>query len=186
MSRVARKPLIIPKGVEFKLNGSQIHVKGKHGAVDFVLSEAVSAEVKEDQVFITPAKGHHPMVGTTHRLLGNILHGVSKLFRRKLKLVGVGYRAKVQGKNLELNVGYSNPVNFEIPDEVTIETPSNTEIIVKGVRKENVGQVAARIRSVRPPENYKGKGIRFVDDDSEEGTGGGGEVVILKQAKKKK
>lgn len=182
MSRVARKPLVIPKGVELSLNGSQVKVKGKHGAIDYELNSAVCAEIQKDQVVVTPSGKAHPMVGTTTRLLKNMMHGVSELFKRKLKLVGVGYRAKVQGKTLELNVGFSKPVMFPVPEDVTIETPSNTEIIVKGVRKEVVGQVAAKIRAVRPPENYKGKGIRYDNDED----GNGGETVILKQAKKKK
>lgn len=175
MSRIAKKPVIIPKGVEFKLNGTEVQVKGKHGVLDYTLHTAVCAKVEGSEIFISPSEKPHPMVGTTCRLLANMIHGVSERFVRKLRLVGVGYRAKVQGKVLELNLGYSNPRLFDISPEVTIETPSNTEIVITGIKKEKVGQIAAEIRALRPPERYKGKGVRH-----------DGEQVILKQAKKKK
>ncbi len=179
---------MIPQGVEFSLSGSDVRVKGKHGVLDYTLHPAVHAVVNGNEIMVSPSNKHHPMVGTTCRLLSNMIHGVSKRFKRKLRLVGVGYRAKVQGSKLELNLGYSNPVIYDIPEGVTIETPSNTEIVLTSIRNDLVGQTAAEIRAKRPPEPYKGKGVRLDDSgDEDDGKGGrGGETVIMKQAKKKK
>jgi large subunit ribosomal protein L6 len=175
MSRIAKVPLNIPNGVEFKQTNNNIHVKGPKGAMDFTVPDTVKVTVDGNVVHVS-ANGDviDPMVGTTRKLLGNMVHGVHTGFERALRLVGVGYRAKVSGKVLELNLGFSHPVNFDIPVGITIETPSATDIVVKGFDKQQLGQVAAKIRAFRPPEPYKGKGVRYAD-----------EQVILKETKKK-
>lgn len=173
MSRIAKKPLTIPAGVEFKLIDGQAHAKGAKGALNLPVHEAVTLRVEGNVIFVD-AKVKHPMIATTARLLGNIFEGVSKGFERKLQLVGVGYRAKTQGNSLELSLGFSNPVIFPIPAGIVIETPSNTEIIIRGIEKQVVGEIAAKIRKFRPPECYKGKGIRYF-----------GEKVAIKETKKK-
>lgn len=174
MSRIARKPLTIPKGVQFNLTHTEVHISGAKGSFNYPLHPAVVIEVKEQEIWIRSKDKPHPMVGTTCKILGNMVKGVHEGFERKLQLVGVGYRAKTQGKVLELSLGYSNPVLFEIPEGITIDTPSNTEIIVKGIDKQRVGQTASNIRIVRPPEPYKGKGVRYSD-----------EKITLKETKKK-
>lgn len=174
MSRIARKPLNIPAGVELKLVESEVHVKGKKGTFVYALHEAVVIELQDKAVMVRAKQKAHPMVGTTCKLLGNMIKGVSEGVERKLTLVGVGYRAKTQGNTLELSLGFSNPVSFEIPQGVIVETPSNTEIILKGIDKQLVGETAAKIRAIRPPEPYKGKGARYSD-----------EVVNIKETKKK-
>lgn len=174
MSRIAKKPLTVPKGVEFNINNREVHVKGKKGVFTLSLDEAVTLEVEGNLIYVRARKAVHPMVGTTCKLLSNMLTGVSEGFERKLQLFGVGYRAKTQGNTLELSLGFSNPVQFPIPEGITIDVPSNTEIIVKGSDRQKVGQVAAEIREFRPPEPYKGKGIRYSD-----------EIVIIKETKKK-
>lgn len=188
MSRIAKKPLHIPAGVEFTIqkhpaetaqaaldsNIQILQVKGKQGLLSMPLHESVVVEVNGNVVSIRPRGVAHPMVGTTCKLLGNMFQGVSQGFHSKLLLVGVGYRAKVDTKRLELSLGFSNPVLFEIPEGISIETPSNTEIVIKGINKQLVGETAAKIRKFRPPERYKGKGVRYAD-----------EVVILKETKKK-
>lgn len=174
MSRIAKKPLNIPAGVQFSLNARELNIKGKLGAFCHQLHESVVVEVEGNVIWVKPKKDSHPMLGTTCQLIGNMLKGVHEGFERKLLLVGVGYRAKIQGKILELSLGFSNPVHFEIPAGVTIETPSNTEIVIKGIDKQIVGETAAKIRSKRPPEPYKGKGVRYSD-----------EVIHLKETKKK-
>ena len=177
MSRIARKPLEIPAGVEFKQNEKLVTVKGPKGELSYNIHDAVIVEVEGNVVNVAPNKGHdlaRSMLGTTRVLLGNMVTGVSQGFEKKLQLVGVGYRAKVQGKALELNLGYSHPVSYPIPEGITIETPSNTDVIVKGADKQRVGQVSAEIRELRPPESYKGKGVRYAD-----------ERIVLKETKKK-
>jgi large subunit ribosomal protein L6 len=177
MSRIAKLPLNIPTGVEFKQTDNKVHVKGPKGALDFVIAESVTVNVEGNVVHVVPTPGcdlPNPMVGTTRILLGNMVTGVHTGFERALKLVGVGYRAKVQGRVLELSLGFSHPVNFAIPEGITIETPSNTDIVIKGYDKQKLGQVAAKIRDYRPPEPYKGKGVRYAD-----------EKVVLKETKKK-
>ena len=174
MSRIAKKPITVPTGVELKILDHEIQVKGKKGAFVFPLHEAVNIEINGNLVQIRARDKAHPMVGTTCNLLKNMMTGVHDGFERKLVLVGVGYRAKTQGKILELSLGYSNPVQFPIPEGITIDTPSNTEIIVRGIDKQIVGETAAKIRAVRPPEYYKGKGVRYSD-----------EKVVLKETKKK-
>jgi len=176
MSRVARKPLIIPKGVQFELKDDRVFIKGSKGQFEFKLHPIV--EIREEDghhyVRLKGDKESHPMLGTTRALLANCLAGVSTGFERKLVLVGIGYRAAIQGKKLTLSLGYSHPVEFVAPEGITIEVPSNTEILVKGADKQQVGQVAAKIREFRLPECYKGKGIRYAD-----------EVVNIKETKKK-
>lgn len=174
MSRIARKPLIVPNGVEFKITEDQIHVKGKKGELILNIHKAVNVELNGNQVMVKPAEAAHAMVGTTCKLIGNMVQGVHVGFERKLLLVGVGYRAKVQGSTLELSLGYSHPVSFEAPKGITFETPSNTEIVIKGIDRQVVGEIAAKIRAARPPERYKGKGVRYAE-----------EVVVLKETKKK-
>jgi len=174
MSRIAKRPLTIPTGVEFKIHENDVHVKGKKGLLTLPLHAAVVLEVDGNVVTVRPRGTAHPMVGTTCKLLGNMIKGVNEGFESKLILIGVGYRAKTEGKRLELSLGFSNPVLFEAPEGISIETPSNTEILIKGINKQIVGETAAKIRKVRPPERYKGKGVRYAT-----------EVVILKETKKK-
>lgn len=177
MSRIAKIPLTIPTGVEFKLEGNVIHVKGPKGVMNLKLSDSVAVTVDGDQVQVSEKVNYGQtaaMVGTTRVLLGNMVQGVHTGFQRALKLVGVGYRAKVVGSTLELSLGFSHPVNYAIPEGITIEAPTVTEIVIKGFDKQKVGQVAAEIRAYRSPEPYKGKGVRYSD-----------EVVILKETKKK-
>lgn len=177
MSRVARKPLQIPKGVEFNVEGNVVRIKGSKGQFEYALHpvvELISAEGGGYLVKLKEGQVKHPMLGTTHAMLKNCIHGVSVGFECKLLLVGIGYRASVQGNKLILALGYSHPVEFVPPAGVSIESPTNTEILVKGADKQQVGQVAAKIREFRLPECYKGKGIRYAD-----------EKVNIKETKKK-
>jgi large subunit ribosomal protein L6 len=177
MSRVAKQPIELPKGVEFKDSDGEITVKGPKGVLSLRLHPQVGVEQDEQTLQIaakSAAKEVVAMAGTTRALLANMTRGVSEGFERKLQLVGVGYRAQVQGNSLNLTLGFSHPVNYPIPEGITIETPSQTEIVVRGVDKQRVGQVAAEIRQYRPPEPYKGKGVRYDD-----------ERVVIKEAKKK-
>lgn len=177
MSRIARIPLTIPSGVEFRQDEKVVHVKGPKGAMQMQLVDSVKLNVEGDKIFVLPNVKYGQtvsMVGTTRVLLGNMVKGVHTGFERALKLVGVGYRAKIAGKTLELSLGFSHPVNYLVPEGIVIETPSATDIIIKGFDKQKIGQVAADIRAFRPPERYKGKGVRYAD-----------EVVILKETKKK-
>jgi len=170
-------PVAIPSGVEVVISGQQINVKGAKGALTHDVHPSVEV-VCEERVLRVVARNDSAssdaLAGTTRALVHNMVSGVSGGFERKLQLIGVGYRAQAQGKVLNLTLGFSHPVNFEVPEGITIETPSQTEILVKGVDKQLVGQVAAKIRAYRPPEPYKGKGVRYTD-----------EVVIRKEAKKK-
>jgi len=177
MSRVANSPVSIPSGVEISIASGAINVKGAKGALSHIISDAV--EVKQEDATLTfGAKDGHAnsnaLAGTTRALINNMVTGVSQGFEKKLQLVGVGYRAQAQGKVLNLSLGFSHPVEFAVPEGITIETPSQTEVVVKGVDKQQVGQVAANIRSIRPPEPYKGKGVRYAD-----------EQIVRKEAKKK-
>jgi len=174
MSRIAKKPLTIAKGVAFNQDGRVVHIKGEKGAFKLSLDAAVTIEVEGNLISVRPTAGVHPMVGTTCKLLSNMMEGVSKGFERKLQLVGVGYRAKIEGDILELSLGFSNPVRFPIPAGISIKAPTNTEIIVSGIDKQLVGETAAKIRKFRPPECYKGKGVRYL-----------GEKVVIKETKKK-
>jgi large subunit ribosomal protein L6 len=177
MSRIAKYPVPIPAGVEVKLGGDVVTVKGKMGSLQLNLHPAVEI-VNKDNVLTFAPRDQDPksdaMAGTFRALLNNMVTGVTAGFEKKLELVGVGYRAQVQGKALNLTLGFSHPVVYPIPEGITAETPSQTEIVVKGVDKQKVGQVAADIRAFRPPEPYKGKGVKYAD-----------EVIARKEAKKK-
>ena len=176
MSRIAKYPVSIPDKVEVNISGNTIKVKGKHGELHHVVHPLVSV-TKEENLLSFGVKSNSKMAkalsGTTRVMLQNLVDGVTEPFVRKLTIIGVGYRAAVQGKTLNLTLGFSHPVNFPIPEGITIETPTQTEIIVKGIDKQQVGQVAANIRAYRPPEPYKGKGVRYAD-----------EHIIRKEAKK--
>ena len=177
MSRVAKKPIPVPKGTEVTIDGRQITAKGSKGTLEMLLHPTVSLVREEDELKVVPrseSSEHRAFAGTMRALVNNMVTGVSNGFERRLQLVGVGYRAQAQGKQLNLSLGFSHPVEFKVPDGVTIETPSQTEIVVKGVDKQQVGEVAAKIRAYRPPEPYKGKGVRYAD-----------ETIVLKEAKKK-
>ena len=175
MSRVANNPVVIPAGVEVNFNGSLLNVKGPKGAMDVNIHDTVEAKKDENTItFAAKSSAAGAMAGTMRALVNNMVTGVSHGFERKLKLVGVGYRAQTQGKVLNLTLGFSHPVAYEAPEGITIETPSQTEIVVKGIDKQKVGQVSANIRAYRPPEPYKGKGVRYAD-----------EQISLKEAKKK-
>ena len=177
MSRVAKVPVQLPKGVEFRLDDGLAVVKGPKGELSLRVDPSVEVvhEGAELQVR-TPgaAKPKGAMAGTVRALLANMVQGVSEGFQKKLELRGVGYRAQAQGKVLNLTLGFSHPVAYQVPEGITIETPSQTEVLVKGIDRQQVGQVAADIRGYRPPEPYKGKGVRYSD-----------EHVVLKEAKKK-
>ena len=176
MSRIANNPVTIPSGVDININGQQVTVKGGKGELSHEVHSLVSVE-QDDNVLkfksVDTSKSANALAGTTRAVVQNLVTGVSDGFERKLTIVGVGYRAAVQGKVLNLTLGFSHPVNFEIPEGITIETPSQTEVVVKGIDKQKVGQVAANIRAYRPPEPYKGKGVRYAD-----------EHIIRKEAKK--
>ena len=177
MSRIANKPVALPKGVEANQSSGELVVKGPKGEMKMPVNPEVTINAEEGQLTFAPRSGSrfaHAMSGTTRALVNNMVTGVSDGFERKLELVGVGYRAQAQGNKLNLTLGFSHPVVHDVPEGVTVETPSQTEIIVKGADKQKVGQVAAEIRGYRPPEPYKGKGVRYSD-----------ERVVLKEAKKK-
>ncbi len=177
MSRVAKNPVVLPEGVEFGLNGTTVTLKGKKGSLSMELSHEVELAKDENRIQVKPRSHSRfatAVAGTTRALLANMVRGVTEGFEKKLELVGVGYRAQSQGKKLNLTLGFSHPVVFEVPEGITIETPSQTEVVIRGPDKQQVGQVAADIRRLRPPEPYKGKGVRYAD-----------ERVVLKEAKKK-
>jgi len=176
-SRVAKNPVSIPSGVDAKLDGQHLTIKGKHGELKWVAHELVTWTLENGSLqvkAVNEEKEANALAGTTRAVVQNMVQGVNQGFERKLVLVGVGYRAQAQGKQLNLTVGKSHPVAFTMPQGVTVETPAPTEIILKGPDKQQVTQMAANIRAVRPPEPYKGKGIRYSD-----------EVIILKEVKKK-
>jgi large subunit ribosomal protein L6 len=176
MSRVAKMPVPLPAGVQVSATDGELTVKGAKATVKVVIPRAVMIDVNGNvaQVSEASVKANAMAAGTTRALLSNAVIGVSKGYEKKLNLVGVGYRAAAQGKKLNLSLGFSHPVEYPIPEGITVETPSQTEIIVKGADKKMVGQVAADIRGFRPPEPYKGKGVRYST-----------EKVVLKEAKKK-
>ena len=177
MSRVAKNPIALPQGVEVNLAGAQISVKGPLGTMTMPRNAAVDVVLEGSELKVKAVAGAEnaaAMSGTTRALLANLVNGVSKGFEKKLTLVGVGYRAQAQGDTLNLSLGFSHPVAHKMPAGVKVETPSQTEILIKGIDKQQVGQVAAEIRAYRKPEPYKGKGVRYAD-----------EVVILKETKKK-
>lgn len=177
VSRVAKVPITVPKGTEVRISGQDIKVKGKLGEINHVAHNLVQVQLIDNILQIRPANESsqaNAIAGTTRALTQNMVLGVSNGFERKLILVGVGYRAKVQGSVINLSLGFSHPVDFHLPKGVTAETPTQTEILLKGVDKQLVCQAAANIRSIRPPEPYKGKGVRYSDEE-----------IILKEVKKK-
>ena len=177
MSRIANKPVEIPAGVEVSVNGQTISVKGKNGQMSIDVNDKVSVEKNDSELQFSGREGVSgsvSMAGTMRSLTNNLVIGVTQGFEKKLTLVGIGYRAQAQGNVLNLSLGFSHPVNYAFPEGITIETPSQTEIVVKGMDKQKVGQVSAEIRAYRPPEPYKGKGVRYSD-----------ERVLRKEAKKK-
>ena len=177
MSRVAKNPVKLPSGVELKIDGRKVSVKGSKGNLEHEVHEQVDVSF-EDGIFTVKPREESleswALAGTTRAVVNNMVTGVSEGFERKLVLNGVGYRAQAQGKTLNLTLGFSHPVAYQLPDGITIETPTQTEIVVKGIDKQLVGQVAANVRAFRPPEPYKGKGVRYAD-----------EQVRRKEAKKK-
>jgi len=177
MSRIGRKPVAVPSGVEVTVGASELSVKGPLGTLKQPLSRNVTVK-REGGHVLFEAVGESiqadAMSGTLRALLANMVQGVTKGFEQKLTLVGVGYRAQAQGDRINLTLGFSHPVVHRMPKGVKVETPTQTEILIKGIDKQQVGQVAAEIRSYRPPEPYKGKGVRYAD-----------EMVILKETKKK-
>jgi large subunit ribosomal protein L6 len=175
MSRIAKAPITVAKGVEVKIDGQHVSVKGGKGNMELDVHPAVSVKLEDGVLSVTPAEDSAwAMAGTMRALLANMVHGVSHGFEKKLELVGVGYRAQGKGKVLNLNLGFSHPIDYPVPEGITISTPSQTEVVVSGSDKQRVGQVASEIRAFRPPEPYKGKGVRYA-----------GERIIRKEAKKK-
>jgi large subunit ribosomal protein L6 len=177
MSRVAKNPIVLPQGVEVKLSAEEISVKGPLGTIKFVTNPAVNVVQEDSSLLCKPVEGAanaDALSGTVRAIVANMVTGVSKGFERKLNLVGVGYRAQAQGDVLNLTLGFSHPVVHKMPAGVKCETPTQTEIVIKGVDKQQVGQVAAEVRAYRKPEPYKGKGVRYSD-----------EVIVLKETKKK-
>lgn len=174
MSRVAKKPITLPKGVEISVSPEQFSVKGPKGTLSLAKPQGVDVKNENGVLTMVAANAEAiPMAGTARAILSNMVKGVSEGFQRKLELVGVGYRAAMQGKDLSLSLGFSHPVVFTTPEGIIITTPSQTEILVAGADAQLVGQVAAKIRAYRSPEPYKGKGVRY-----------SGENVIIKEAKK--
>ena len=167
-------PVPVPKGVEVSISGQHINVKGSKGVMERDVHEAVSVAQNDSVISFEAKDGGVAQAGTARALLRNMIIGVSDGFEKKLELVGVGYRAQAQGNKLNLTLGFSHPVEYQVPEGITVETPSQTEVIIKGIDKQRVGQVAAEIRAYRPPEPYKGKGVKYSD-----------EHIVRKEAKKK-
>ncbi|MFC2647512.1 MAG: 50S ribosomal protein L6 [Coriobacteriaceae bacterium] len=165
MSRIGKQPVTVPSGVTVTINGSDVQVKGPKGQLGRTFSDLVVIEQKDNVVTVTRNDEEDPesnvMQGLVRALINNMVVGVSQGYEKKLELTGVGYRAQLKGKTLELTVGFSHPVDYEAPENITFEVPDNTHITVKGISKEQVGQVAAEVRMARPPEPYKGKGIHY-------------------------
>ena len=177
MSRIGKMPVVIPAGVNVALSDSQISVKGAGGALAIAQSAMVKVESADGKVKFAPANASreaNAMSGTMRQLVNNMVVGVTKGFEKKLNLVGVGFKAQAQGGKLDLSIGYSHPVNIQMPAGITVLTPLPTEIVVKGADRQRVGQIAAEIRAFRPPEPYTGKGIRYSD-----------EKITIKETKKK-
>lgn len=177
MSRVAKNPVKLPAGVEVKLADQQLSVKGAKGTLEMVVHPSVEITQEDGELRFAARNGdqqNRAMAGTTRALVNNMVVGVSEGFERKLQLVGVGYKAQAKGQVLNLSLGYSHPIDYQLPQGITAETPSQTDILIRGIDKQLVGQVAAEIRDFRRPEPYKGKGVRYAD-----------EVVRRKEAKKK-
>ncbi|MFP8778384.1 50S ribosomal protein L6 [Hydrogenophaga sp. RWCD_12] len=177
MSRIGKQPVAVPAGVEVAVKDDLINVKGALGALALAQNALVKVENNAGSLSFTPvneSREANAMSGTMRQLVNNMVNGVSKGFEKKLTLIGVGYKAQAQGAKLNLNVGYSHPVEIEMPAGIKVETPSPTEVIIKGADRQRVGQIASEVRAVRPPEPYKGKGIRYSD-----------EKVVIKETKKK-
>ncbi|MCB1759156.1 MAG: 50S ribosomal protein L6 [Gammaproteobacteria bacterium] len=177
MSRIAKNPITLPAGVELKLDGAQVTVKGGKGTLQLKLHEFVKIEQEDGSITVAPVtegRDEWAMAGTFRALINNMVVGVSEGFSKTLKLIGVGYRAQMKGNSLNLNLGFSHPVDYPVPEGIEISAPSQTDVVVSGCDKQKVGQVAAEIRAFRPPEPYKGKGVRYAD-----------EFVLRKEAKKK-
>ncbi len=177
MSRVAKAPVELPSNVEFKNDNNIIEVKGPNGSLKQDINRLVVIKQVENQVTVAPVKEDAKswaQAGTARALINNMIVGVTQGFVKELELIGVGYRAQAKGKTVNLNLGFSHPIDYQLPDDVTAETPSNTAIVLKSINKQKLGQVAAEIRAFRPPEPYKGKGVRYKD-----------EHVARKEAKKK-
>ncbi len=177
MSRVAKAPVTLPSGTSVTLNGQQVEVKGKNGSLFLHLHDLVELKQEENNIILSPVadtKEAWMHTGTIRALINNMVKGVSEGFERRLQLIGVGYKAAVAGNKVNLNLGYSHPIEYQLPEGVTAETPTATEIVLKSSDKQKLGQAAANIRGYRPPEPYKGKGIRYSD-----------EHVARKEAKKK-
>ena len=177
MSRIANSPVDLPKGVEVNIANGLVSIKGSNGSLDLQLHDLVDIVNEDNQLKLSAKKTSKEavaMTGTFRSLVNNMVLGVSDGFEKKLELIGVGYRAKAEGKKINLTVGYSHPIDYPLPEGITADTPTQTEIVIKGADKQKVGQVAAEIRKFRPPEPYKGKGIRYSD-----------ERVFRKEAKKK-
>jgi large subunit ribosomal protein L6 len=177
MSRIGKQPVNVPAGVEVAVKDDQISVKGSLGALTLGQNALVKVESKGAALSFTPtneSREANAMSGTMRQLVNNMVNGVSKGFEKKLTLLGVGYKAQAQGAKLNLTVGYSHPVVMDMPAGIKVETPTPTEIVIKGADRQRVGQIASEVRAVRPPEPYKGKGIRYAD-----------EKVVIKETKKK-
>ena len=175
MSRVAKAPINVASGLDVKVDGQHVTVKGGNGQLEMDVHESVQVSLDDGVLSVQPVNDEAwAMAGSMRALLNNMVVGASDGFQKKLQLVGVGYRAQSKGKTLGLSLGFSHPVDYPVPEGITIETPSQTEIVVSGSDKQKVGQVAAEIRSFRPPEPYKGKGVRYAD-----------ERIVRKEAKKK-
>lgn len=177
MSRVAKRPIKIPTGVSVTVEKQEVSIKGGKGLLRCLVHPLVAIDYDSNEIWLSPKNLDalsDMQAATARAVINNFVIGVSEGFTVKLILIGVGYRAQVQGKKLNMTLGFSHPINYDIPEGIVIETPSQTEILVKGINKQLVGQVASNIRAYRPPEPYKGKGIRFE-----------GEIIILKEAKKK-
>ena len=167
MSRVAKNPIHILDNVDLKINENIVSVKGSKGVLEFNIPQSISLEIKENIINVKYDEADQQSValaGTTRSLINNMIIGVTNGFEKKLELIGVGYRAKASGKLLELTLGFSHPVKYQLPEEVEVETPSQTEIVLKSHNKQLLGQAAAEIRAFRPPEPYKGKGVRYADE----------------------
>ena len=177
MSRVAKAPISVPKGVKVHLDGQSVKVEGAKGALEWTVHPNVRVTLDDGVISVAPAEGvagAWAMAGTTRALLNNMVNGCGTGFTRKLTLIGVGYRAAAKDNVLSLSLGFSHPVDYQVPAGITVTTPTQTEILVSGADRQRVGQVAAEIRAYRPPEPYKGKGVRYADED-----------VLRKEAKKK-
>lgn len=167
MSRIGLRPIELPEGVEVKLEGSNVKVKGPKGELNQTISSSMEIKIEDNEIVVerqSEDKVTRSLHGTTRSLIANMVEGVTKGFQKELEIIGVGYRAQLQGKKLVVGAGYSHPVEIEQEENIEFEVPQNTQIIVKGIDKEQVGRIAANIRAIRSPEPYKGKGIRYKDE----------------------